>query len=195
MPPGRGWRGGSRASAERAAPGGAERRRSGSVQTSTAPSLVERSVPRPSPAGAEPREQSRAVPGRAELCRAVPCRRGSAVGAGPARPGSGRLGWGPFLAPLGPGKPAACRAARLALSSGLYGNIDRIKVTCNSVINEMSLVSKIKCGAIKLFIWKVILRNLTSDTWSYIKPASWTLYFKSSLLPLPGPFPLRVCYL
>ena len=36
--------------------------------------------------------------------------------------------------------------------NGLYGNINRIKVTCNSVINEMSLVSKIKCSAIKLFI-------------------------------------------
>ena len=38
------------------------------------------------------------------------------------------------------------------ISSGLYGNINRIKVTCNSVINEMPLVSKIKCSAIKLFI-------------------------------------------
>lgn len=87
----------------------------------------------------------------------------SAVGrAGP----SGRRGG---LSCGGPGAPAvplpSCQA-------GFYGNIDRIKVPCNSVINGVSLVSKMKCGAVKLFIWKVILRNLTSDTWSYIKPAS-----------------------
>lgn len=50
--------------------------------------------------------------------------------------------------------------------SGLYGNINRMKVTCNSVINEMSLVSKIKCSAIKLFIWKVILRK--PDFWHLV---------------------------
>lgn len=34
------------------------------------------------------------------------------------------------------------------ISNGLYGNINRIKITCNSVINEMSLV-RMKCSAIK----------------------------------------------
>lgn len=58
----------------------------------------------------------------------------------------------PSVSHHGPGRSAASGAARLDFPTGLYGNIDRIKVTCNSVINEMSLVSKIKCGAIKLFI-------------------------------------------
>lgn len=106
----------------------------------------------------EPRQRhlSSAAQRRAEPLRCRPGR------AGP----SGRRGG---LSCGGPGAPAvplpSCQA-------GFYGNIDRIKVPCNSVINGVSLVSKMKCGAVKLFIWKVILRNLTSDTWSYIKPAS-----------------------
>lgn len=135
---GAGGGGGGRPCGRRAAALG--RRRSGSVRTPTAPSLVRSAAP----SGAAP------------------------LSAGPGRRGGGEGGRG-VLSCGGPGAPAvplpSCQA-------GFYGNIDRIKVPCNSVINGVSLVSKMKCGAVKLFIWKVILRILTSDTWSYIKPAS-----------------------
>lgn len=68
--------------------------------------------------------------------------------------------WIPFNRALNPLKVPGW------IFNGLYGNINRIKVTCNSVINEMSLVSMIKCSAIKLFIWKVILRK--PDFWHLV---------------------------